>query len=188
MADPPDADAGSPGSTPPDGSGAEGPATAPPTPDAALGRTDGRRRGSRAGLVAIVVGGLLLVALVLVVTQREPVALPPDSPEATVQAWLQSLVDGDPATNLLDNSDCGPPADAFVEDQRLRASVNETSVDGDTAVVELEITESYGMGVFDDGYSRDETYDLRRTPDGWRITAFSWPWDSCWNGQLPGEG
>lgn len=166
----------------------ESPGTAPPT----TSRTDGHRGpASRPALLAAVVGGLLLVALVLVVTQREPAQLPPDSPQATVQAFLQSIVDGAPDTSLLAPDTCPGGVDThFHDDDRLRATVVESATDGDLAEVTLSITEFHGSGVIDDGYQHDETYRLARTADGWRITGFDWPFDACWNGlgtDLPGD-
>ncbi|MBY5162924.1 hypothetical protein [Salsipaludibacter albus] len=139
------------------------------------------RTTSRAGLVAIVVGALVLLAMVLVVTQRDTVTLPPDSPEATVQAFLQSMVDGDPDTTLLADTGCPPPRADTLGSARIRASVLDTKGEGDTAVVVLEVTEQYGSAVFDGGYGREESWRLARTPDGWRITSYDWPWDECWN-------
>lgn len=136
---------------------------------------------SRAGLVAVVVGGLLVAALVLVVTQRNPAALPPGSPEATVQAFLQSMVDDEPDTSLLVAGACGTPQDSLGGEERLRIVVDDITIDGDTAQVDLTVTETSGSGMFDGGSGHTDAYWLERTTDGWRISAFTWPWDDCWN-------
>lgn len=177
----------------PPADGHDTPAADPPDAgqERAPSTTDERPGLSRSTLLAAVVGGLVLVALVLVVTQRDPVRLPPDSPEATVQAFLQSIVDGAPDTSLLAPDTCPGGLDThFHDDDRLRATVVDSATDGDLAEVTLSITEFRGSGVIDDGYQHDETYRLARTGDGWRITGFDWPFDTCWNGlgtDLPGD-
>lgn len=137
---------------------------------------------SRAAMLGVVALAVLLVALVVLVTQRDPISLPAGSPEATVQAWLQSLVDGQPDTSLLADQSCGPVDGQLFMPDRLRIVVRDSTVAGDTAEVQLEVTEDYGAGVLDDGYQHLEVYSLQRTDDGWRITTFEWPWDPCFAG------
>ncbi len=154
------------------------PPTPEPDPPPETGRT------SRGLVLAAVVGGLVLVALVLVVTLRDPVSYPPDSPEATVQAFLQSVADNDPDTSLL-AVDCSRRDLEVYGDLQLRAVITDTSVDDDRTRVDVAITEGSG-GMFGDGYSHDETYWLVEAPDGWLIDDFNWPYNTCDGG--PGEG
>lgn len=132
-------------------------------------------------LVAAVVGGLVLVALVVIVFMREPVQLGLDTPEGTVQAWLQALADGDDRGDLValdeacdDLGGIGPEVG-----EGVRAAVLDSRVDGDRATVDLTITEDFGGGLFDDGYTHEERYELRRDRDGWVITGFEWPYHRC---------
>lgn len=158
-----------------DDGGAEEPSAEEPRADERRADGQGGGPGSRARILALVVGGLLLAALVLVVTSRDPVVYPPDSPEATVQAFLQSLVDGRADAALLDEGCRGVPLDD-VGDQRLRVTIIESSTDGDEATIDLQVTESYGVM---DSWTHDETYRLVRGDDGWRIVSFNWPWGGC---------
>lgn len=135
----------------------------------------------RTPTVLAVVGVLALLALVVVVLQRDPVRLSTDTPEGTVQAWLQSMADDEPATGLLAEVDCGLPPDHELRfDGALRAVVVESTTEGDRATIEVAITETQG-GLFDDGWTYDATYELQRSGDGWLITGFDWPWSPCWN-------
>ncbi len=137
---------------------------------------------TRTGLVAaLVVAAVVLVALVAVVLQRDPP--PPDlaTPQGTVQAWLQSVADGEPDQAMLDPATaCGDDSGVVVGDDDVRAVLVDTTRDGQRATVVVTITESAG-GVFDQGFSHDERYRLRRVDRGWVISAYGWPWDHCWN-------
>ena len=137
---------------------------------------------SRTPIVLAVVGVLVLLALVVIVLQRDPVQLSMDTPEGTVQAWLQSVADDEPATDLLDDIGCGLPLDHELRfDGALRAVVVDSTTQGDQATVEVAITETQGGGLFDDGWTHDATYQLQRSGNGWLITGFDWPWSPCWN-------
>lgn len=141
----------------------------------------------RTGLfLAVGVGLLVVVGLVAIVLQRDPVQLGLDTPEGTVQAWLQSVVDDQPQRDLLDPGSPCSGVDVGHVDDDIRARVLETTVDGDRATVELSVTEGTSSGPFDQAYSHDERFELRRTGDAWAITAFEWPYDGCWNDELRG--
>ena len=135
-----------------------------------------RSRPSRTTVIVVAVGALLLLALVLVVTQRGTAQFPPDSPEATVQTFLQSVADGEPDTTVL-AGDCDDGR-LDIGDAGLRVVITDAAVSGDTATIDVRITERYG-GPFGDGYNHDETYRLVRTADGWLIEQFDWPWGAC---------
>ena len=168
------------------------PPTSNPGPtdlDRATTRDDGPERGgtgprrpSSTAIVVAVLAMLALVALVVVASQREPVQLSLDTPEGTVQAWLQSVVDDQPAMDLLAPTDCtSPRLGGLRTEGAVRAVVVDTRIDGDRATVELSVTEGGDTSLFDDGWTHDATYELQRTDDGWSITGFDWPWNDCWN-------
>lgn len=137
---------------------------------------------SRTPILVAVIAVLALLALVVVVLQRDPVQLSMDTPEGTVQAWLQSVADDDPATDLLADIGCGLPLDHELwVDGALRAVVVDSTTEGAQATIEVAITENQGGGLFDDGWTHDATYQLQRSADGWLITGFDWPWSPCWN-------
>lgn len=135
---------------------------------------------SRPALLTVAVGSVALVALVLIALQREPAQFPADSPEATVQAWLQSVVEDTPDTSLLAPRDCLQAPRLYGPDD-LRVAIRDTTIEADTARVELTVTEGTGGDMFGGSYSHDETYYLRRDDGTWLITKFDWPYDECWN-------
>lgn len=145
--------------------------------------TGDRRAGTA---IAAAVAALVLVALVAIVLQREPATLDPGTPEGTVQAWLQSLADGDPRDDLVDlSSTCSSEPDVDHVDEPFRAVVAEVDRDGDRATVDLAITERFGDGPLDDGYTHDVRYELRRRDGDWVITDYDWPWHRCALGSRP---
>lgn len=142
----------------------------------------------RTGLViALAVGLLVVLGLVAVVVSREPAQLGLDTPEGTVQAWLQSVVDDEPRTDLLDAaSTCTRQDDIGYVADDIRARVVDTTIDGDRATVELTITEGTSSGPLDTPYSHEESIELRRDADAWLITGYEWPYDGCWNDERGG--
>jgi len=160
-----------------------------------------QRRNSRVALAAI--AGLALVALALaaIATGRRGVAsYPADSPEATVQRYLDAVSDGrgaDAAAELTDEL-----ADAcrsrlttyYFQPEFTRAVLTEVERRDDQAVVRVDITESYGGGPFGpDENTVRTTFVLtpRRAPTaptnssgadgaaGWAISEVPWPLYDC---------
>lgn len=129
-------------------------------------------------LIGIFVALLVAVSIGLTIFSPDPETFDPDSPEGVVQQYLEAALDGDEdaAERLLAEDvelDCQSRSAASV-----RVSLVESNVTDDRATVEVRITESSG-GPFDGGsYTRDDTFRLERTSDGWRITDR--PWDFCW--------
>lgn len=150
------------------GDGPAGPGTRPARP-------------SPTTIVVAVLAVLALVALVVVATQREPAQLSLDTPEGTVQAWLQSVVDDQPDMDLLAPNSCSSPRPGELQvDGAVRAVVVDTRITDDRATVELSVTEGGGNALFDEGWTFDANYHLERSDDGWLITGFDWPWNDCW--------
>lgn len=143
--------------------------------------------------LAIGVAAVIVVAVVsaILASTRDPVELPAGSPEAVVQAYLRAVADGDTdqASALLseelesrcDEESVGMPLRRFPGDgPSFRAELLDVEQEGDTARVEVRITEFTGEPPLGNpGYDHFETYELVRENGDWRIDAFSWPYEHC---------
>lgn len=137
----------------------------------------------RADLVLAVVAALvvaLAVAAWVVSSNRQPTPLPSGSPEATVQAYLRAVADGDDkaVVELLDPAlGCSAPMpQSYVQDAFSSVLVSSTTT-GDRAVVVFELTH-YGDAPFD-SWSQRESFDLVRAAPGWLIGGSPWPVFGC---------
>ncbi len=133
---------------------------------------------------AAVVVGLLVVVTVGVLAFRQPLALTEGTPEATVQAYVQAVIDGDEdaAVALLHadlECDARHLGDAHIGDD-VRVTLHETEVDDATAEIEVVVTTVSGNGPFD-VYEYDERYrfELVRQDGQWVITHRPWPYAAC---------
>lgn len=136
-------------------------------------------------VLALVVGLVLVlaVAAAVVAANRPTPSVEPGSPEAVVQDFLTAVVEGDEeaALSYLDpDLNCDERSLEHVRDEQARVALLESEVDGDEARVVVSISQG-SSGPFETGeYSREETYRLLRTGDGWRITDdVSWPLYGC---------
>ena len=145
---------------------------------------------SRRYLISALAGLLmaLLVTAAVLAARRQPEPYPAGSPEATVQAWYQALIDERPldahdqlTAELQDR--CDPPSAAEVAGQRItRVTLDQTSIDGDRATVRITVTRSLDGGPLGlDESVTDQTVQLTRTAAGepWRIAEQPWPWFAC---------
>jgi hypothetical protein len=147
---------------------------------------------SRPNLVlALVVGGALVVAVVaaVVASGRSEVDLEPGTPQATVQAYLRAVLDGDVAAldSLEPETECqaGDITGAFIPES-ARVVLTEAEIDGAQATVQVEVTESSSGSPFGvDEFTHEETFALERSGSGeWRIVGAPWPLYSC-EGRVP---
>jgi hypothetical protein len=128
--------------------------------------------------VGVIAAAAVVAAVVAV--QRDPVALDPDSPEATVQAYLTAVATGQHGVaveQLAEDSDCGLAdlTNAY-RPEAIEVVLKETTVFGSDATVVVEMTEMYGGGPFEtSGYSREEVLLLVQEDGAWRLTGSPWP-------------
>jgi hypothetical protein len=131
------------------------------------------------GMIAV-----LAVAAAVISVGRDPVALDPGSPEATVQAYLAAIAEGDHGKaleQLAEDSECGlvDLANAY-RPESLEVVLKDTSIDGREAVVVVEITDVYDGGPFDSsGYAHEEVLLLTEVDGSWRLTGDPWPMYVC---------
>jgi alkylation response protein AidB-like acyl-CoA dehydrogenase len=135
-------------------------------------------------VLAIAVGALLLLAVVaaLVSVQRPPVQFDAGTPEATVQTYVEAILDGDveAAAGLLD-----PESGCTVEDlersefqEPARVVVSNSSAQDETARVMVDLVYSDGPFAGQE-YASNETFRLVRADGSWLITGEPWPAYYC---------
>lgn len=141
-------------------------------------------RGPNRVLAFLVIAVVLVAASAgVVVANRSTPTLDPDTPEATVQQYLQAVLDGDfpaAADLLAGSSDCDTSdvAQAYLPES-ARIVLDRTTVDGDRAVVTLDVADGGGGPFGDSGYSRTERVSLALEDDAWKITGSSWLLYTC---------
>lgn len=130
---------------------------------------------------AVVVGLIVVVAALVALTRSEPATLDPSTPEGTAQRYVQAILDGDNATAedmiLEEDCDIGP---RFFGDQTVRARMVNSTVDGDTATVEVELVFSGGDPLFGGyGYEEPAWINLTQVDGTWMVDSDSWPYFPC---------
>ena len=143
-------------------------------------------------LIGVVAGVIILVVLAIALPRlidREEATYPPNTPEGTVQRYLQAVRDEDTDTALALLAE--ENTTACMEDElrdRLRyfsldkyrvrlGDVEE--IDPETVTVTVRATWIREPGLFefpDDGNSSEHEFELRRSADGfWLIAEAKWP-------------
>ena len=136
-------------------------------------------------VLAIFVGAVVLLAILagVVVANRATPDLNPGTPEGVVQEYLKAVFAGDypAAAGLLSpSSGCGASdlAAGYVP-ASARIVLDHSAVNGDHAVVTVNVTEGTGGGPFDSGYSHTERITVQREGGAWKITGLPWLLPSC---------
>lgn len=129
------------------------------------------------GAVAVV-GVLLALALV-----REPVELDPNTPEGTVQNYLQAVSDRDyeGAFNLIDpvyTEGCSPSdLAAAAPKEPFTATLGESETTGQFAFVTVTIRQGSNRGGLESAISSfNEFFDLDNGSGQWKIIGSPWPY------------
>jgi hypothetical protein len=132
-----------------------------------------------AALVVLIAAGVALGVL------REPVLLDPQTPEGTVQAYVQAVLDGewnDARSHLAEDLEAECTAIDFrrswVPDS-LTATLDDVRVDGDGAEVVIRLRTAAEPDPFGGRYEATETFDLIREGTTWRLTGQPWPVYDC---------
>lgn len=139
--------------------------------------------------------GLLIIVLVVVALVRDPVQLDPETPEGTVQEYLQAISDDDyeRAFELLrpDDFEGCVPSDMrrFVSNEPFTATLDPdggTMTAEDRAMVNVRIR--FGTdGPFGSGWETFESFELVSEDGFWWITGEPWPhffWECRERGDL----
>lgn len=144
---------------------------------------------SRANRVLAIALGVIVVLAVIgavVSSGRARPQFAAGTPEATVQSYLDAVLDGRQAdaAKLLDPSgECGvedlersryPGVDA------TRVVLVGSSVDGSSASVEVELVFSSGDPFGSSEFAEKHTYRLTRSGSAWVLSGTPWPLYECW--------
>lgn len=136
-------------------------------------------------VLAVLVGAVVLLAVVagVVIGNRAEPDLEPHTPEGVVQEYLKAVIAGNypVALGLLSPSsgcDLADLASGYAPGS-ARIVLDNTTVNGDHAVVTVEVTEGTGGGPFESGYSHTERITVQRAGAGWKITGSPWLLSSC---------
>jgi len=140
-------------------------------------------RVTRSGLVLAIVGASLAVVVVvaIVLALQPPDQFDPGTPEATVQNYLQAVIDGDQVeVELLMTPELLERCRADLDQIRhspesFRAVIVDADPTGDRVTVDIEITEGSGGGVLGDSWSFDETLIVEQRGTEWLIAEEPWP-------------
>lgn len=142
-------------------------------------------------LIAVVVPVAVVVLLVIaaLLARRDPVVYQDGTPEATVQAYFQAVVDRDPrrAYELFTpelQERCQPPGAAEISYLTVaRAVLDDVVIDedggedgGGSATVWVSVTEAFEGGPFGSNESTTvQTVYLERVDNEWGIAEVPWP-------------
>lgn len=128
-----------------------------------------------------------VVALVWVtVAVREPAVFEPGSPEAVVQSYVQSVLDGDSTeawallTPALQQTCDADDLDDVYRGRNRAIVLVDTEVKDDSARVLIEFAAAFDGDPFAvSGSSFGKRFRLRLIDDAWRISAAPWPSYFC---------
>lgn len=136
-------------------------------------------------VLALLVGGILLVAVaaVVVATLRPPPEFDTSTPEGTVQAYLRAVFQGDleeAAEHLSPESGCdvGDLEHAYAENPG-RVALVDTTLEDDQARVSVEVVYEDGDPFGGSEYSEPHLYRLVPDGQGWLLTGAPWPLYAC---------
>jgi len=163
---------------------AEGGGAAPPPPAA-------RSSGNRILLWAGAVIGVLLAAAAAVTYTRD-VALDPETPEGVVQSYLSAMIDGrrgKARTYLSDRlrTECVMESSYYLRDGSYRIEWLGTSIEGQTAYVDVRVTEERMLEPDSAHYPLFVLAYQEEGEDGgsWLITRQDWQRRRCSEDFLP---
>jgi len=131
-------------------------------------------------LAAIAV--IVVVALVVVLTRGAAAPLDESTPEGVVQRYAQAVAGGDDAAAL---EYLAPSADLECYDydtgaDRARLTFVSTDITGDTAIVTVNLTATYGYSLFGSSQSSyQERFELVKSGTAWQITTAPYEFAVC---------
>lgn len=128
---------------------------------------------------------VLIAAGVAVGVLRDPVLLNPQTPEGTVQVYVQAVLDGEwteARSHLAGDLEAECTALDFrrswVPDS-LTVTLDDVRVDGDEAEVVVRLRTVAQPDPFGGQYETTETFDLTRENATWQLIGQPWPVYDC---------
>jgi hypothetical protein len=132
-------------------------------------------------VLAAVVGLIVVLAATagVVAAHRTAPTLDPNTPQGVVQEFLKAVLAEDyPAAAKLLSSTSGchlSDVSSATVSRSARIVLHDTVVDGDTAVVTVDVTEGADSGPFgDSGYTHTERITAERDGGAWKISGSPW--------------
>jgi hypothetical protein len=124
---------------------------------------------------------IAVAALVFIASRGDTTKFEPGSPEATVQSFLQAMVDRD-NDGALSFFEPGTQCDSSDLDRQyispdLTVDLIETSINGDRA--QVKIRTRYSSGDLFGGWSEDHSISLKKIDGEWLISGTPWPLYEC---------
>jgi hypothetical protein len=134
-------------------------------------------------ILGVVVAGISMVALVLVLAVKETTPqFAGDSPEASVQQYLQAVTDRDfdtALTYLATDSKCKiEDFDRAYIQESVRIGLAETTETQTRATVKVTVESSNG-DPFGGNFTENQAFRLVSSEAGWKITGIPWPTYEC---------
>ena len=142
-------------------------------------------RNTKLGLIVASTAAISLVAVVVAALSGDPVALDPETPEGVVQAYVTAVADEDwsevqafLSEDLRERCDLSELPLGRV-DEISRVSIDDVSVSGDVAVVDVVITHASADDPLSTStWDEDATFVLV-DEGGWIFDEMSWPYFPC---------
>ncbi len=145
--------------------------------------------GIRAGVVAIAIASIIVVLAI----DPDGVTLDENTPEGTVQRYIQALQDEqyDVAYRLLSaeaQAECTlsnfRSQGRFGRDQDTRVRLDRVIEASDGTEVRLEMVNFSGISPFEFDFTFEDgrytvNYLVNETDDGWRVSNAPWPYTDC---------
>ena len=134
-------------------------------------------------ILGLVVGAISIVALILVLAVKEPTPqLDVNSPEGTVQQYLQAVTDRDfdtALTFLATDSKCKiEDFDRAYIQESVRIGLADATETQTTATVKVSVESSNG-DPFGGSFTDNQSFRLLNSDGGWKITGIPWPTYEC---------
>ena len=138
-----------------------------------------------AGIATVTV---VVVSLVVAAAGGRERAYPADTPEGTVQRYLQAVADRDAtaAVAYLGQELRSRCDESYLRDRLrdpyprdFRATLLGTRAVSDGTEVRVRISDRSGAPPFESGFEQEAFYLLQQQDGGWRITGEGWPVYTC---------
>lgn len=152
-----------------------------------------QRNTSNTVLAGIGVVVALLVVVAVVFALQPPTQFDPTTPEGTAQGYFEAINERDEDLAQTFMTDelrlaCDGEWWFYERGAASRVVIADTTIDGNTARVKVNISVSYGEGPFSGGsYDQDETLVMVHEGDLWLISKPTWPMDPYACGERSGQ-
>lgn len=136
-------------------------------------------------VILVIIAAVVLLALVVVFLRGTPAPLDRTTPEGTVQAYTNAVIDGDLSaiTPLLTREVRDHCERLDPETQgSVRLTLISTKVSGDRATVRVSVATDYGSGPFgSSSYETEDSFTLAKENGQWLVETAPWQFTICYN-------